>query len=67
MDYALDWRLIHRSPEDTDRLFRASAFGRRTAAIDFEEEGVNLFATCEHDLGPSSSTRSRCRTSAARS
>ncbi len=47
MDYVLDWRLVHRSADDMDRLFTASAFGRGTTAIDFEEEGVNLFATCE--------------------
>ena len=40
-------RLIHRSVDDMDRLFTTSAFGRGTTTIDFEEEGVNLFATCE--------------------
>lgn len=47
MDYVLDWRLVHRSGADMDRLFAASAFGRGSSAIDFEAEGVNLFASCE--------------------
>ena len=52
MDHVLDWRLIHRSEADMDRLFTASAFGRGASAIDFEAEGVNLFATCERSSGP---------------
>jgi extracellular factor (EF) 3-hydroxypalmitic acid methyl ester biosynthesis protein len=44
MDYILDWKLIHRSDEDMNRLFAASRFGRPCTAIRFEEAGVNLFA-----------------------
>lgn len=44
MDYVLEWRLIHRSEQDMNRLFEASAFARPCTNIRFEEEGVNLFA-----------------------
>lgn len=46
MDYVLDWRLIHRSEADMNRLFQASRFNSGTTSVRFEEEGVNLFATC---------------------
>ena len=46
MDYVLDWKLIHRSEEDMNRLFEESAFRRPATAIRFEEEGINLFAEC---------------------
>jgi extracellular factor (EF) 3-hydroxypalmitic acid methyl ester biosynthesis protein len=46
MDYVLEWRLIHRSEEEVHRLFRASAFARSCTRIQFESEGVNLFAEC---------------------
>lgn len=46
MDYVLEWRLIHRSEEEMHRLFRASAFARSCTRIQFESEGVNLFAEC---------------------
>jgi extracellular factor (EF) 3-hydroxypalmitic acid methyl ester biosynthesis protein len=46
MDYILDWKLIHRSEEDMNRLFETSDFGRPCTDIRFEPEGVNLFAEC---------------------
>jgi SAM-dependent methyltransferase len=46
MDYVLEWRLIHRSEEEMDRLFTASVFGRSCTRIQFESEGVILFAEC---------------------
>ena len=46
MDYALDWRLIHRDEAKMDELYRASKFGKPCSRILFEEEGVNLFAEC---------------------
>lgn len=46
MDHVLEWRLIHRSEADMDRLYRTSAFGRDCTDIRFEEQGVNLFAAC---------------------
>ena len=44
MECFLEWNLIHRSEEDMERLFAASAFGAGSVEIVFEEEGVNLFA-----------------------
>jgi extracellular factor (EF) 3-hydroxypalmitic acid methyl ester biosynthesis protein len=46
MDYVLEWRLTHRSEEEMHRLFTASVFGRSCARIQFEGEGINLFAEC---------------------
>ncbi len=46
MDYVLDWRLIHRSEEDMNRLFQASNFSRPCTEVQYEEEGINLFAFC---------------------
>ena len=46
MDYVLEWRLIHRSKEDMDRLFTYSAFGRSCTRIQFESEGISFLADC---------------------
>lgn len=46
MDYILDWRLIHRTEDDMNRLFSESSFKRSCTSIRFEEAGVNLFAEC---------------------
>ena len=46
MDHVLEWRLIHRSEADMDRLYRSSAFGRDCTNIRFEDQGINLFAEC---------------------
>ena len=46
MDHVLDWKLIHRTEEDMNRLYAASRFGSPCTNIRFEEEGVNLFAEC---------------------
>jgi len=46
MDHVLEWRLVHRSEADMDRLYRTSAFGRECTNIRFEGQGVNLFAEC---------------------
>jgi CRP-like cAMP-binding protein/SAM-dependent methyltransferase len=46
MDYVLEWNLIHRKEEDMDRLFRESPFQRPSTRIQFEAEGINLFAEC---------------------
>ena len=47
MDHVLEWRLIHRSEPDMNRLFTASAFGRECSRVLFEEQRINLFAECE--------------------
>lgn len=46
MDHILDWKLIHRSEEDMNRLFMASNFDQPCTDIRFEQAGVNLFAEC---------------------
>ncbi len=46
MDYVLDWRLIHRSEDDMNRLFESSDFGKPCTDIQYEEQGINLFASC---------------------
>ena len=45
-NHVLEWRLIHRTEEDMNRLYPASRFGRPCTALRFEQEGINLFATC---------------------
>jgi extracellular factor (EF) 3-hydroxypalmitic acid methyl ester biosynthesis protein len=46
MDHVLDWKIIHRTEEDMDRLYAASAFGRPCTRVLLEERGINLFAEC---------------------
>lgn len=46
MDYVLDWRLVHRTEEDMNRLFESSSFARPCTNIQFESQGLNLFAEC---------------------
>ena len=46
MDCVLEWNLIHRTKEEMDKLFLASAFNRPSSKIYFEKEKVNLFAEC---------------------
>ena len=45
-NHVLDWKLIHRTEDDMNRLFAASYFGRPCTNIRFEAEGINLFAEC---------------------
>ncbi|WP_437925119.1 cyclic nucleotide-binding domain-containing protein [Sorangium sp. So ce291] len=45
-DHVLDWKLVHRTEADMDRLYSASAFGRPCTKVVFEELGINLFAEC---------------------
>lgn len=46
MDHVLDWKLIHRTEDDINRLYESSSFGRPSTNIRFEAEGINLFAEC---------------------
>ncbi|MBT8135670.1 MAG: cyclic nucleotide-binding domain-containing protein [Gammaproteobacteria bacterium] len=46
MDHVLDWKLIHRTEDDMHRLFKASKFARPCDEIRYEEQRVNLFASC---------------------
>jgi SAM-dependent methyltransferase len=49
MDHVLDWKLIHRTENEMNALFSASSFGRPCTRIQFEDQGVNLFAECRRD------------------
>lgn len=46
MDHVLEWELVHRTEEDMDRLFSKSDFKSPCTKVQFEEEGINLFAEC---------------------
>jgi hypothetical protein len=46
MDYLLEWRLIHRTEADMDRLFTASKFKSPATSTRVDATGVNLFAEC---------------------
>jgi len=46
LDHILDWKLIHRTENDLNRLYAASTFGRPCTKIQFEGENINLFAEC---------------------
>ena len=46
LDHLLEWRLIYRTPDDMRRLFASSKFGDRPVDIRYEEQGINLFASC---------------------
>ena len=46
MDHVLEWRLIHRTEDDMNRLFAESKFGRPCTRCRFEQECINLFAEC---------------------
>ena len=46
MDWVLDWKLVHRTEADMDRLFEQSNFGRPSSNIYYEPQKINLFAEC---------------------
>lgn len=46
MRYILNWHLFHRTEDDMNRLFVSSLFNRKSTKILFEDEGINLFASC---------------------
>lgn len=46
LDHILEWKLIHRTEEDMNRLFSASKFGKPCSHIEFEKSGINIFASC---------------------
>ncbi len=46
MDHILEWKLIHRTEADMNRLFAASKFGKPCSHMTFEKSGINLFASC---------------------
>jgi SAM-dependent methyltransferase len=59
MEHVLEWKLIHRTEEDLHRLFAASKFGRPCTKLQFEAEGVNLFADCVKKSHPPTMSSSR--------
>lgn len=46
MDYLVDWRLIHRTEDDINRLYEQSRFGRPCTRIFWEDQHINLFGEC---------------------
>jgi CRP-like cAMP-binding protein/SAM-dependent methyltransferase len=46
MDHVLEWRLIHRTEEDLNRLLGASDFESPCTAIRYDESGVGMLAEC---------------------
>jgi CRP-like cAMP-binding protein/SAM-dependent methyltransferase len=44
MDHVLEWKIVHRSEEEVNRLFAASAFRRPCTRTQFEAEGMILLA-----------------------
>jgi len=58
LDNVLDWKLIHRHLDQMDEIYQSSGFGRLFDSIEFEPEGVNLFATVEKKTGGSASRMS---------
>jgi hypothetical protein len=48
-DYVLDWRMIHRTVDDMNRLCAGSAFQRPCTEILFEAAQVDLFAKCRKE------------------
>ena len=43
---ALEWKAMHRSEEDMNRLFAASAFKRPCTQIRWEDQRIGLLAEC---------------------
>ncbi|GEM_PF-2505740 len=58
LDHVLDWKLIHRDEAQMNEICKSSVFGRPFDSIEFEPEGVNLFATVEKKTGGSASRMS---------
>ncbi|MCV7364735.1 class I SAM-dependent methyltransferase [Mycolicibacterium neworleansense] len=51
MDHLLDWKLIHRSPQDLVGLFAQSEFGDAPVQVRREATGINLFASAHRPGG----------------
>lgn len=49
LENVLEWRLIHRTEGDLNRLYAESRFGRSCSRVFFENEGINMFAECVKD------------------
>ncbi|MEK8023313.1 MAG: cyclic nucleotide-binding domain-containing protein [Candidatus Hydrogenedentota bacterium] len=46
MDHILDWKYVHRTPEDMQRLFQQSLFKRPPWKIRWDEQKIYVFAEC---------------------
>lgn len=46
MDHVMNWKLIHRTEDEMNRLFQRSAFRQPCTRIRFEAQQINLFAEC---------------------
>ena len=46
IEHVLEWILIHSTEDDLNRLYEQSHFARPATRIQFEEQGINLFAEC---------------------
>jgi len=46
MDHVVEWKLIHRTEHDMNRILESSAFKGCCREIQLEDEGINLFAAC---------------------
>jgi hypothetical protein len=57
MDHILEWRLIHRTPEELQGLFARSKFGDTPLDVQYEDERVNLFARCTKRGAPARPSR----------
>lgn len=50
MDHLLDWKLIHRSPQDLEDLFAQSRFAGAPVEVRREATGINLFASASRPV-----------------
>ncbi|WP_051288607.1 class I SAM-dependent methyltransferase [Mycobacterium sp. URHD0025] len=50
MDHLLDWKLIHRSPQDLLNLYAQSEFGDAPVEVRREATGINLFASASRPM-----------------
>lgn len=57
MDHILEWRLIHRTPEELRELFARSKFADTPVEVTYEERRVNLFAICTKRGAPARPSR----------
>jgi extracellular factor (EF) 3-hydroxypalmitic acid methyl ester biosynthesis protein len=46
MDRIVEWRLIHRTPDEPRGIFARSKFGVTPVDIWYEDQGINIFAFC---------------------
>ncbi|BBX93842.1 class I SAM-dependent methyltransferase [Mycolicibacterium boenickei] len=59
MDHLLDWKLIHRSPQDLEDLFAQSKFAGAPVEVRREATGINLFASASRPVNEMSNPGSR--------